>query len=428
MLARNPPGQIHPAAGERDESHVQVVGCRRRMQPTRMSGRHLLQLPGPTNVPERVLDAIARPTIDHRGAEFQKLFLDVVDGLRGVFRTQGQVAIWPASGTGASEAALVNTLSPGDRVLAFETGYFSDAWTAIARRHAINVDYVSGDWRHPADGEQLAQRLADDRQHLIKAVMVVHNETSTGVRSDIARVRRELDRAGHPALLLVDVVSSLASSDYRHDEWGVDVAFAGSQKGLMVPPGLSFNAISDKALAAHESSKFLRSFWDWTPILEAGSRGFTPYTPSTNLLLGLAEALQMLREETLDGVMARHRRHAAITRAAVATWGMETVCQVPEASSDTLTAVLPGEVDADLVRRIALEDHDVTLGSGLGKLAGKSFRIGHLGDMNDVMLVGALAGVEWALRGAGARLTGSVDFASFMAAPATPLDAPVAAR
>ena len=377
-----------------------------------MSGRQLLQLPGPTNVPDRVLQAMAQPTIDHRGAEFQAMFMAVVEGLREIFRTDGQIAIWPSSGTGASEAALVNTLSPGDRVLAFETGYFSDAWTAIAVRHAIRVDYVAGDWRHPADYDQLADRLAEDPGHQIKAVLVVHNETSTGVRSDIARVRRELDRAGHPALLLVDVVSSLASSDYRHDEWGVDVAFAGSQKGLMVPPGLSFNAISERALAARESSKFLRSYWDWAPILESGARGFTPYTPSTNLLFGLAAALDMLREETLEEVIARHRRHASITRAAVATWGIETVCQVPEASSDTLTAVMPAGIDADAVRRIALKDHGVTLGSGLGKLAGKAFRIGHLGDMNDVMLVGALAAVEWALRAAGARLEGSADFAS----------------
>jgi alanine-glyoxylate transaminase / serine-glyoxylate transaminase / serine-pyruvate transaminase len=378
-----------------------------------VSGRHLLQLPGPTNVPDRVLRAIAKPTIDHRGTEFRTMYLSVVEGLRGIFQTEGQIAIWPSSGTGASEAALVNTLSPGDRVLAFETGYFSDAWAAIARRLAIRVDYIAGDWRHPADYADLAERLADDLDHQIKAVMVVHNETSTGVRSDIARVRRELDQAGHPALLLVDVVSSLASSEYRHDEWGVDVAFAGSQKGLMVPPGLSFNAISQKALAAGESSKFLRSFWDWTPILESGGRGYTPYTPATNLLFGLAAALDMLHEETLAAVIARHRRHASITRAAVSAWGIETVCQVPDASSDTLTAVMPAGIDADAVRRIALEDHDVTLGSGLGKLAGKAFRIGHLGDMNDTMLVGALAAVERALRSAGAQLAGSVDFDSF---------------
>jgi alanine-glyoxylate transaminase/serine-glyoxylate transaminase/serine-pyruvate transaminase len=373
-----------------------------------VSGRHLLQLPGPTNVPEGVLAAIARPTIDHRGAAFQRLFVEVLQGLRDVFKTGGEVAIWPASGTGASEAALVNTLSPGDRVVAFETGFFSDAWTTIARRHAIEVDYIPGDWRHPADYDRLAERLAADRHGAIKAVMVVHNETSTGVRSDIARVRRELDRAGHPALLLVDVVSSLASSDYRHDEWGVDVAFAGSQKGLMVPPGLSFNAISAKALRAQETSRFTRSFWDWGPILEAGSRGFTPYTPSTNLLSGLAVALEMIRAETLEGVFARHRRHATMTRTAVAAWGMETVCQDPAAASDTLTAVLPsGPVDADRVREIALERHDVTLGAGLGKLAGRSFRIGHLGDLNDVMLVGALAAVEWSLRAAGADVTGN---------------------
>jgi alanine-glyoxylate transaminase/serine-glyoxylate transaminase/serine-pyruvate transaminase len=370
-----------------------------------MSGRHLLQLPGPTNVPERVLVAIARPTIDHRGAEFQRLFLGIIEGLRAVFKTEGHLAIWPASGTGASEAALVNTLSPGDHVLAFETGYFSDAWTAIARRHRIDVDYVPGDWRHPADYEQLRARLATDRSEQIKAVLIVHNETSTGVRTDVARVRQELDRAGHPALLLVDVVSSLASSDVRFDEWGIDVAFAGSQKGLMVPPGLSFNAISDKALRAHESAGFTRSFWDWAPILEAGSRGFTPYTPSTNLLYGLNEALEMIQEETLDRVFARHRRHASMTRDALSSWGIESVCLDADAASDTLTAVLPDEsVDADLVRKIALEEHNVTLGSGLGRFGGRTFRIGHLGDLNDTMLVGALAAVEWSLRAAGASL------------------------
>jgi alanine-glyoxylate transaminase/serine-glyoxylate transaminase/serine-pyruvate transaminase len=385
-------------------------------------------------VPDRVLQAIARPTIDHRGAEFQRLYLEVVVGLREVFGTEGRIAIWPASGTGASGAALVNTLSPGDHVLAFETGFFSDAWTAIARRHAIDVDYVPGDWRHPLDLEILAQRLEDDHGAQIKAVMVVHNETSTGVRSDIAGVRRALDAAHHPALLLVDVVSSLASSEYRHDEWGVDVAFAGSQKGLMVPPGLSFNAISDKALAARERSTFLSSFWDWGPILESGSKGFTPYTPSTNLLAGLVEALTMLREERLDRVVARHRRHAAITRATVAAWGLETVCQVGEAASDTLTAVMPHDADPDDVRRIALERYDVTLGSGLGKLAGRAFRIGHLGDLNDVMLAGALAAVEWSLRDAGASLAGGLDVASFqahgddsMALPSSPPRQPVTA-
>jgi alanine-glyoxylate transaminase/serine-glyoxylate transaminase/serine-pyruvate transaminase len=404
-----------------------VIGTVVRDFATTMSGRHLLQLPGPTNVPDRVLQAIARPTIDHRGAQFKRLFTGIQDGLREIFRTDGSVVIWPASGTGAGEAALVNTLSPGDRVVAFETGFFSDSWTAIARKHAINVDYIPGDWRHPADPEQLAERLSDDPHRLIKAVLVVHNETSSGVRSDIPRIRHELDRAGHPALLLVDVVSSLASSDYHHDEWGVDVAFAGSQKGLMVPPGLAFNAISDKALAAHETSTLRRSYWDWTSVLEAGSRGSTPYTPSINLLFGLAEAIEMLREETLDAVIARHRRHAAITRAAVATWGMETVCNVEEAASDTVTAVLPSGVDPDAVRRLALE-REVTLGSGLGKLAGKAFRIGHLGDFNDVMLVGTLAAVEWSLRAAGAQLAGSVDFASFERAPTVERDVAVAPR
>jgi alanine-glyoxylate transaminase/serine-glyoxylate transaminase/serine-pyruvate transaminase len=367
-----------------------------------------------------VLQAIARPTIDHRGAAFQRLYLQVVEGLAGTFRTNGRIAIFPGSGTGASEAALVNTLSPGDHVLAFETGYFSDAWAAIARRHGLDVTYIPGDWRSPIDLSTLEEALRQDRLRSIRAVLAVHNETSTGVRSDIAGIRRVLDQVDHPALLLVDVVSSLASSDYRHDDWGVDVAFAGSQKGLMAPPGLSFNAMSAKALAAHRDATCVRSVWDWGPILDTGARGFTPYTPSTNLIQGLAVALQMLSEETLDRVIERHGRHAAITRAAVRNWGLEMVCLQPLAASDTLTAVLTGETSADEVRRFALDRYQVTLGSGLGRLADRAIRIGHLGDLNDVMLVGALAATEWALRDAGVPLAGTIDIRAF-AATAVPI-------
>jgi alanine-glyoxylate transaminase / serine-glyoxylate transaminase / serine-pyruvate transaminase len=383
-----------------------------------VSGRGLLQLPGPTNVPDRVLEAIARPTIDHRGAEFERMYREVVDGLAEVFRTEGRIAIFPASGTGASEAALVNTLAPGDALLAFETGYFSDAWTSIARRLGLEVDYVPGDWRHPIDMSAVEDRLRADRQRSIRAVLAVHNETSTGVRSDIAGLRRVLDVVDHPALLLIDVVSSLASSDYRHDEWGVDVAFAGSQKGLMVPPGLSFNAISPKALAAYEAASLRRSNWDWGPVLELGARGLTPYTPSTNLLMGLRESLRVLSEETLPRVVERHRRHATITRSVVQEWGLDTVRIPIEAASDTLTAVMPGDSSADRVRRLALDRYQVTLGSGLGKLSGQAFRIGHLGDMNDVMLAGALAATEWALRDAGVSLSGTFDVRTFAAAAA----------
>jgi alanine-glyoxylate transaminase/serine-glyoxylate transaminase/serine-pyruvate transaminase len=371
------------------------------------TGRHFLQIPGPTNVPDRVLRAIARPTIDHRGVDFQRLLLDVVDRLRWVFRTNGTVVIWPGSGTGASEAALLNTLSPGERVLAFETGYFSDAWVSIARRHGLDVDYVPGDWRHPVDYEQLAHRLAADEARAIKAVLVVHNETSTGVRSDIGRIRRLMDEADHPALLLVDAVSSLASSDYRHDEWRVDVTFAGSQKGLMLPPGLAFHAISEKALAAAERSTMTRAYWSWAWMMEALERGSTPYTPGINLVFGLQEALRMLEEETLEVAFERHQRLAAMTRAAAAAWGFEIACLPPEATSDTVTTILPGDrAEADAVRAFAGRRFNVTFGSGLGRFAGAAFRIGHLGDFNDALMVAALAAAQWSLVASGARLDG----------------------
>ncbi len=369
---------------------------------TYRSGRHFLQIPGPTNVPDRILRAIDRPTMDHRGPEFAALGKEVLEGMRGVFRTRGAVVIYPASGTGAWEAALVNTLSPGDRVLMAETGQFAVLWQKLASRLGLIVDLIPGDWRHGADPAQIEARLVEDRQHAIKAVCVVHNETSTGVTSRISLIRKALDRANHPALLMVDTISSLASVDYRHDEWGVDVTVAGSQKGLMLPPGLSFNAISDKALAAARDAKMPRSYWAWEEMLAAGKSGLFPYTPATNLLYGLREALQMLGEEGLDNVFARHARHGEATRRAVRAWGLEILCLNPEEFSETLTAVLlPAGQDADMVRKVILERFDMSLGTGLGKLAGRVFRIGHLGFFNDLMLCGTLCGVEMGLAACG---------------------------
>ncbi|QYN36446.1 aminotransferase class V-fold PLP-dependent enzyme [Pseudonocardia sp. DSM 110487] len=365
-------------------------------------GRHFLQIPGPTNVPDRVLRAMAAPTIDHRGPEFAELTKAVLAALGPVFGTTGPVVIYPSSGTGAWEAALVNTLSPGDRVLMSETGHFSSLWSELAGRLGLQVEVIPGDWRHGADPEAIGERLAADSAHEIKAVCVVHNETSTGVTSRVPDVRTALDDAGHPALLLVDTISSLASIDYRHDEWGVDVTVAGSQKGLMLPPGLGFNAISEKALAANRTAGLPRSYWDWGPMIEANARGFFPYTPGTNLLYGLREACAMLAEEGLPSVFARHQRHAAATRAAVRAWGLEVLCADEREHSGSLTAVLlPDGQDADEVRRVILERFDMSLGSGLGKLAGKVFRIGHLGHFNDLTLVGTLGGVQMGLQLAG---------------------------
>ena len=362
------------------------------------SGRHFLQIPGPTNVPDRVLRAIDRATIDHRSAEFAELGHAVLDGLKAVFQTKQPVVIFPASGTGAWEAALVNTLSPGDRVVMAETGQFATLWKNLAEKIGLSVDFLPGDWRHAVDCAQIENCLTADRNHVIKAVCVVHNETSTGVASDIAAVRRAIDNANHSALLMVDTISSLASIDYRHDEWGVDVTVAGSQKGLMLPPGLSFNAISEKALAASNAAKLPRAYWSWQDMLAANKSGFFPYTPATNLLYGLREALLMLQEEGLSNVFARHARHAEATRRAVLGWGLEIVCQQPEACSNSLTAVmLPDGHDADQLRRIILERFNMSLGTGLGKFAGTVFRIGHLGDFNDLTLAGTLAGVEMGL-------------------------------
>jgi len=369
---------------------------------TRRTGRHFLHIPGPSPVPERVLRAMDRQVIDHRGPEFGVLGREVLEGCRTIFRTKGPVVIYPGSGTGAWEAAIVNTLSSGDRVLMFETGHFATLWRQMAARWGIEVEFVPGDWRHGVDPAQVEARLAEDRGHSFKAVMVVHNETSTGVTSRIPAIRRAIDAAGHPALLLVDTISSLGSVDVRHDEWGVDVTVSGSQKGLMLPPGLGFTAISDKARAAGKSNNLPRSYWDWEEMLKPNANGYFPYTPATNLLYGLREAVAILLEEGLDNVFARHQRLAAATRAAVEAWGLEVLCRNPDEHSPVLTAVImPDGHSADAFRARVLEKFDMSLGAGLSKLADRIFRIGHLGETNDLTLMGALSGVEMGLAAAG---------------------------
>jgi alanine-glyoxylate transaminase/serine-glyoxylate transaminase/serine-pyruvate transaminase len=370
---------------------------------SRAAGRHFLQIPGPTNVPDRVLRAIDFPTMDHRGPDFAELGKTVLAGMKRVFKTSGEVVIYPASGTGAWEAALVNTLSPGDEVLMVETGHFATLWQKMAVRLGLRPAFIAGDWRTGADPAAIEQHLREDTGHRIKAVCVVHNETSTGVTSRIGEVRKAIDAARHPALFMVDTISSLASIDYRHDEWGVDVTVGGSQKGLMLPPGLSFNAVSAKALAAAKSAKLPRAYWAWDEMIANGRAGYFPYTPATNLLYGLREALGMLlEEEGLENVFARHLRHAEATRRAVRAWGLEILAANPAEYSASLTAVLlPAGHDADRVRKVILEQFDMSLGTGLGKLAGKVFRIGHLGDFNDLALMGTLAGVEMGLALAG---------------------------
>lgn len=370
---------------------------------THQSGRHFLQIPGPTNVPDRVLRAIDSATIDHRGPEFQQMSKEVLAGLKQVFKTKSPVVIFPASGTGAWEAALVNTLSPGDKVLMYETGHFATLWHNMARRLGIDPVFVPGDWRHGVDAAQVEAKLAEDKSHAIKAVMVVHNETSTGVVTRVGEVRNAIDRAKHPALFMVDTISSLASIDYRHDEWGVDVTVAGSQKGLMLPPGLSFNAVSDKALAAVKSAKLPRSYWNWEEMIGANKDGWYPYTPATNLLYGLRVALKMLiEEEGLENVFKRHDRHAEATRRAVKAWGLEILCANPAEYSSSLTAVLMPEGHSEIAfRQVVLDRFNLSLGSGLSKIRDKVFRIGHLGDFNDLMLLGTLAGVEMGLGLAG---------------------------
>ncbi|WP_164700088.1 alanine--glyoxylate aminotransferase family protein [Modestobacter sp. KNN46-3] len=371
---------------------------------TTTGGRHFLQIPGPTNVPDRVLRAMSAPTIDHRGPEFAALGLEVLEAVKPVFGTTQPVVIYPASGTGAWEAALTNTLSPGDKVLAFETGHFATLWQDMASRLGLQVEFVAGDWRHGADPQAAQERLAADTSHEIKAVMVVHNETSTGVTSRVPEVRKAIDAAEHPALLLVDTISSLGSIDYRHDEWGVDVTVAGSQKGLMLPPGLSFNAVSEKALQASKTAGLPRSFWDWQPILAANERGFFPYTPATNLLYALKVALEMLDDEGLANVYARHTRHAEATRAAVRGWGLEVLALDEREYSGSLTAIYLPDGGADAIREVILREYDMSLGAGLGKLADKVFRIGHLGHFNDLTLVGTLGGVQMGLVRSGVQI------------------------
>ena len=366
------------------------------------SGRHFLQIPGPTNVPYRVLRAIDNPTMDHRGPAFGELSRGLLTDIKKVFKTESHVIIYPASGTGAWEAALVNTLSPGDRVLMYETGQFATLWQVLAKRLDLVPEFVAGDWRHGVDPAAVEERLAADTSHKIKAVCMVHNETSTGVASRVGAVREAIDKAKHPALFLVDTISSLGSIDYRHDEWKVDVTVAGSQKGLMLPPGLSFNAVSAKAIEASKSSKMSKSFWSWDEMIAANSTGYFPYTPATNLLYGLREALDMLFEEGLDNVFTRHDHFAEATRRAVQAWGLEVLCLEPSEYSSALTAVLmPEGHSADAFRKVVLERFNMSLGNGLNKVADKVFRIGHLGDFNELMLMGTLAGIEMGLGIAG---------------------------
>ena len=394
---------------------------------TRQAGRHFLQIPGPTNVPLPVLEAIGRPTIDHRGPEFQALGRTVLDGIKTIFKTDGSVVIYPASGTGAWEAALVNTLSPGDAVLIAETGWFSTLWQKLAARLGLETVVVPGDWRHPADPAAIEARLREDRAGRIKAVAVVHNETSTGVATDVAAVRRAIDAADHPALLLVDTISSLGSIDYRHGEWGVDVTVGGSQKGLMLPPGLSFNAVSAKALAAGKTARLPRAYWDWADMLAANATGFFPYTPATNLLQGLRVAIDLLHVEGLDAVFARHARAAEATRRCVSAWGFELQCADANAYSASLTAVrLPDGVSADRLRAAILARTNMSLGNGLGPLADRVFRIGHLGDFSDTAVLGTLAAIELGLQAESIPFgAGSIDAAITVLAGNAPPSGPL---
>ena len=373
---------------------------------TSQSGRHYLQIPGPSNVPDRILHAIAHPTIDHRGPTFQKISKEVLLGSRRIFKTSDPVIIFPTSGTGAWEASLMNTLNPGDKVLMFETGHFATLWYKMAQKFGLEVDFVPTNWRHGVDPQVVEAKLREDKDHLIKSVNVVHNETSTGVTSRISEIRDAIDRAGHPALFMVDTISSLGSMDYRHEEWKVDVTIGCSQKGLMLPPGLGFNAVSKKALKISKSNAFKTHFWDWNDMLKANETFFYPSTPGTNLLFGLKEAIKMLEEEGLDNVFARHDRFAEATRRAVRGWGLEVLCEEPLEYSSVLTAVMmPGGKGADNLRKVILENVNMSLGNGLGKIADQVFRIGHLGDLNDLTLIGTLAGVEMGLELAGVEHT-----------------------
>ncbi|SOY73233.1 pyridoxal-phosphate-dependent aminotransferase family protein [Cupriavidus taiwanensis] len=393
------------------------------------SGRHFLQIPGPSPVPDRILRAMSYPTIDHRGPEFGALGRKVLAGIKEIFKTRHPVIIYPASGTGAWEAALTNTLSPGDHVLMFETGHFATLWKKMAEALGLRPEFLGlpgiEGWRRGVQADMIEARLREDSGHAIRAVCVVHNETSTGVTSDIAAVRRAIDAAGHPALLLVDTISGLGSADYRHDEWGVDVTVSGSQKGLMLPPGISFNALSPKAIAVSQHARLPRAFWGWAEIIESNKNGYWPYTPNTNLLYGLSEALDMILGEGLEQVFARHQRLAEATRQAVRAWGLEIQCADPAVYSPVLTGVMmPDGVDADAVRKLIYERFDMSLGQALGKMRGRMFRIGHLGDCNDLTLMATLAGCEMGLKLAGVPLAGSGVTAA-MASLAAHADKPV---
>ncbi|MBU1205444.1 MAG: aminotransferase class V-fold PLP-dependent enzyme [Proteobacteria bacterium] len=365
-------------------------------------GRHFLQIPGPTNVPDRILRALSRPTIDHRGPEFARLTGELLAGLQNVCKTSGKIVIYPSSGTGAWEAAVVNALSAGDKVLMFETGHFATMWRNVAARLGLEVDFIPGDWRHGVDPATVEAKLREDRERAIKAIMVVHNETSTGVVSRVAEVRKAIDRVKHPALFMVDTISSLALTEYQHDAWGIDVTVGSSQKGLMLPPGLGFNVVSEKALAASKTARLPRSYWDWEAMIKVNQTGFFPYTPPTNLFFGLQEALQMILEEGLEKIFARHNRFGEATRRAVRAWGLEVNCLNPEEYSNSVTAVqVPQGHDPDALRKLILEKFNLSLGNGLGKLQGKVFRIGHMGDFNELMLAATLGGVEMGLALAG---------------------------
>ncbi|HKS84179.1 MAG TPA: aminotransferase class V-fold PLP-dependent enzyme [Pseudolabrys sp.] len=369
---------------------------------SRMVGRHFLHIPGPSPLPDRVLRAMDTPIIDHRGPEFARLARKCLDGIKTIFKTTNPVIIYTATGTGAWEAALVNTLSPGDKVLMVETGQFATLWKKLAEKFGLKAEFIATDWRTGVDAAAVEARLREDKNKEIKAVCFLHNETSTGCLSPVAEVRKAIDKAGHPALLMVDTISSLASTDYRHDEWGVDVTVGGAQKGLMLPPGMSFNAVSDKALAANKTSKLPKSFWAWDEMLAMNKIGFFPYTPATQMLQGLAVSIEMLHEEGLDNVFARHDRLAEATRRAVKAWGLDTICRDPKYYSPTITAVLlPEGHDADAFRALALEQFNISYGASFGRFTGKMFRIGHLGDLNDGMLLGALAATEMSLALAG---------------------------
>jgi len=369
---------------------------------TYKAGRHFLQVPGSTNIPDRVLRAIDAPAMDHRGPKFQDLSKRILERIKLIFKSTDPVVIFPSAGTGAMEAALANTLNEGDKVLMFETGHFATEWCQAAQRYRINVDFVPGDWRTGANPKIVEQKLLADKKHEIKAVLITHNETSTGIKSRVEEIRKAIDKTNHPALFMVDTISSLGSYNYEHQKWKVDVTVGGSQKGLMCPPGLSFNAISNKALEAYKSSKIVKSYWDWGQMLENNKMGFYPYTPAVNLLYGLNEAINMLLEEGLDNVFARHKRHADATRLAVEAWGLEILAKDPIERSDSITAIMvPEDHDSDNLRKIIYDNYDMSLGTGLNKVKGKVFRIGHMGDLNDLMLAGTLAGVEMGLKQSG---------------------------